>query len=337
MVREWDPSMATDSEVEAVIDLLNAVVKHDVPDDPPWRVEGFREYLATTMPGERRAAWLVEDPASDQLLGYATVLLMPDIGVLELFVHPTARRKRVGSALLLAAARRATDEGIPSLGLEVVGGTAAVPFYESHGFRWAYVEMRNVLDLSTVDWFRLGEMARGIGSGYRIEYHPGGPPESLLAAYAAAKGSVRDDGGSGDLALRPSSYDPERLRASLETLHARGLKPYIVLAVHESTGEVAGLTEVVVPKQRPNRADQYDTIVVPAHRGYGIGRAIKARMLFELRAAEPSLLEVQTWHATENEPLLKVNAEMGFLPDREWREYEVDVADLLVRLRPVVA
>jgi GNAT superfamily N-acetyltransferase len=107
-----------------------------------------------------------------------------------------------------------------------------------------------------------------------------------------------------------------------------------VLAVHESTGAVAGLTEVVVPRQRPGRADQYDTIVVPEHRGYGIGRAIKARMLFELRAAEPKLVEVQTWHALEKEPMLKVNAELGFLPDREWREYEADVADLLKRLGP---
>jgi GNAT superfamily N-acetyltransferase len=242
----------------------------------------------------------------------------------------------VGSALLLAAARCAADEGIPSLGVEVVGKTPSVPFYAAHGFRWAYVEMRNVLDLSTVDWFRLGEAARGIGSGYRIEYHPGGPPESLYAAYARAKESVRDDG-DGDLDLRPSSYDPERLRASLATLHVRGLKPYIVLAIHEPTGTVAGLTEVVVPRQRPTRADQYDTVVVPEHRGYGIGRAIKARMLFELRSAEPQLLEVQTWHATEKEPLLRVNAELGFQPDREWREYEADVKDLLQRLGPAAA
>jgi hypothetical protein len=45
-------------------------------------------------------------------------------------------------------------------------------------------------------------------------------------------------------------------------------------------------------------------------------------MLFELRAAEPKLAEVQTWHALEKEPMLKVNADLGFLPDREWREYE---------------
>jgi len=84
----------------------------------------------------------------------------------------------------------------------------------------------------------------------------------------------------------------------------------------------------VVPAQRPTRADQYDTVVVPEHRGYGLGRAIKARMLFELRTAEPCITEVQTWNAFENEPMLKVNSELGFQPDRQWSEYEADIADL---------
>jgi len=335
MVREWDPSTAPESEVTALVDLLNAVVAVDTPADPLWRYEGFRDYLTHTMPGERRVTWVVPASGEDHLVGYASLLLMDDIGVLELNVHPAARRHRVGAALLTAVARRAHDEGLPSLGVEAIGDTPAVAFYEALSFRWAFAEMRNVLDLSTVDWFRIGETARSIGSGYRIEFHPGGPPEEIYPAYARAKESVRE--GAGDLDLRPSSYDPERLRASIATLHARGLKPYIVVAVHEPTDAVAGLTEVVVPRQRPTRADQYDTIVVPEHRGYGIGRAIKARMLFELRSSEPQLLEVQTWHATENEPLLKVNAELGFLPDREWREYEADVTDVLRRLRPAAA
>jgi GNAT superfamily N-acetyltransferase len=320
----------------AVVDLLNEALAADLPADPLWRYDGFRDHVTGTMPGERRMCWLATEPGEGRLLGHASALLMDDIAVLELVVHPDERRQGVGSALLLATARCAADSCIPSLGVEGVGDTPAVPFYEAHGFRWAYAEMRSLLDVSTVDWFRLGEMARGIGSGYRVEYHPGGPPESMYPAYARAKESVRDDG-SGDLDLRPSSYDPERLRASLATLHARGLKPYIVLAVHEPTDTVAGLTEVVVPRQRPTRADQYDTIVVPEHRGYGLGRAMKARMLFELRAAEPQVVEVKTGHATEKEPLLKVNAELGFQPDREWREYEIDVAELLRRLRPAAA
>ena len=338
MVREWDPRTAPSVEIESVLATLNAAVSVDLPDDPPWRGESFREYLSVTMPGERRVCWLAESSPGaaargEPVLGQANVLLLGDIGVLDLVVHPKARRAGLGRELLGAAVRRAFGEGFRSMGVEVVGETPAAHFYERYGFRCAFVEIRNVLKMSTVDWQRLGEMAGGIGAGYRVEFCPGGPPNDLYDAYAEAKEIVRESYDLGDLELRPSSYDPDRLRDSLATLHARGLKPYIVLGVHEPTGKVAGLTEVVVPAQRPTRADQYDTVVVPKHRGYGLGRAIKARMLFELRSAEPLVTEVQTWNAYENEPMLKVNAELGFEPDRQWSEYEADVADLARRLQ----
>lgn len=332
MVREWDPRTASSAEIESLLDMLNAVLAADLPDDPPWRNNHLREYLSEVMPGERRLSWIAEDPnATDpihRVAGHVSVLLLGDIGVIELFVRPEARRHRLGGRLLAEAARRAYMEGFSSVGVEVVGGTPAVGFYESLGFRCAYAESRSVLQLATVDWQALGDMARGIAAGYRIEYHPGGPSDDLVEAYAVAKAQVRDED-EGDLELRPSSYEPQRLRESLACLHRRGMKPYIVLAIHERTGEVAGLTEVVVPAQHPTRADQYDTIVVPDHRGRGIDRALKARMLFELRAAEPGLAEVQTWNAPGNEAMLKVNAELGFTADREWFEYEAEVADLV--------
>jgi GNAT superfamily N-acetyltransferase len=331
MVREWDPRTAPSAEIEAVLGTINAAIAVDLPADPEWRIRAFREYLAVTMPGERRVCWLAESghsQHSESVLGQANILLLGDIGVLEIVVDPKARKRGVGKALLTAAVRRAYAEGFTSLGVEVIGETPAVPFFEHNGFRLAFVEIRNVLDLSTVDWMRLGEMAGGVGAGYRVDYYPGGPPEELYEAYAEVKEVVRDSYDVGDLELRPSSYDPERLKASLATLHARGLKPYIVVGIHEASGKIAGLTEVVIPAQRPSRADQYDTVVVPAHRGYGLGRALKARMLFELRSAEPQLTEVQTWNAFENEPMLRVNSELGFIPDRQWMEYEADLADL---------
>jgi GNAT superfamily N-acetyltransferase len=334
-VREWDPRTATPGEIRALLATLNAVLATDVPEDPPWQDVMVREYLAGTMPGERRISWIAEEgpgvDGSGRLLGHVSVLLLGDIGVLEVFVHPDARRRGLGRKLITIAARRVYLEGFSSIGVEVIGGTSATEFFASLGFEREYVETRSVLELSTVDWLALGEMAGGIASGYRIEFHPGGPPEYLIEAYAQAK-LEQQDTDEPDLDLRPSSSDPQRLRDSLLCLHDRGLKPYIVLAIHERTGVVAGLTEVVVPAQRPTRADQYDTIVVRDHRGYGVDRSIKARMLFELRSTEPGLREVQTWNAQHNESMLKVNAELGFRPDRDWYEYSADVAQLVTRL-----
>ncbi|ATO16269.1 GNAT family N-acetyltransferase [Micromonospora sp. WMMA2032] len=334
MVREWDPRTASSAEIASLLDTLNAVLAADLPQDPPWRESSMREYLSEVMPGERRISWIAQDdPAPDgtpgDIVGHVHVLLLGGIGVLEVLVHPAVRRTGLGRELVRVAARRVWDEGFQSIGVEVVGDTPAVAFYEALGFTREYVETRSVLDLSTVDWPALAEMATEVGAGYHVEFWPGGPPDPLIEAYARAKAEVRDvDDGE----LRPSSYDPERLRDSLDTLHRRGMKPYIVLALHEQTGEVAGLTEVVVPAQHPTRADQYDTIVVRDHRGYGIDRAIKARMLLELRSAEPEVAEVQTWNAQANESMLKVNAELGYRTDRDWCEYGVDVAELVHRL-----
>ncbi|MEV6517082.1 GNAT family N-acetyltransferase [Micromonospora chalcea] len=334
MVREWNPRTASSAEIASLLDTLNAVLAADLPQDPPWRDSSMREYLSEVMPGERRISWVAqEDDAPDgtpgAIVGHVHVLLLGGIGVLEVLVHPAVRRTGLGRDLVRVAARRVWDEGFQSIGVEVVGDTPAVAFYESMGFTRDYVETRSVLDLRTVDWPALTEMAAEVGAGYRVEFWPGGPPDELIEAYARAKAEVRD---SDDVELRPSSYDPDRLRDSLATLHRRGMKPYIVLALHEQTGDVAGLTEVVVPAQHPTRADQYDTIVVHDHRGYGIDRAIKARMLLELRSAEPQLVEVQTWNAQDNESMLKVNAELGYRPDRDWCEYGVDVAELVHRL-----
>lgn len=336
MVREWDPRTASSAEIASLLDTLNAVLVADLPQDPPWQANSLREYLSEVMPGERRISWVAQDdPAPDgtpgAIVGHVHVLLLGGIGVLEVLVHPTLRRTGIGRELVRVAARRVWDEGFQSIGVEVVGGTPAVAFYEALGFTREYVETRSVLDLAAVDWPALTEMATEVGAGYHVEFCPGGPPDELIEPYARAKAEVRD---ADDGELRPSSYDPERLRDSLATLHRRGMKPYIVLALHEQTGEVAGLTEVVVPAQHPTRADQYDTIVVRDHRGYGIDRAIKARMLLELRSAEPELTEVQTWNAQANESMLKVNAELGYQPDRDWCEYGVDVAELVHRLDP---
>jgi len=339
MVREWVPATAPNAEIDTMVNALNATLATDLPDDPPWLVDSFREYLAVTMPGERRVTWIMEaEPGSaasghpDGILGSSNVLLYDDMAVLEVLVHPKARHIGVGGRLLAEAVRRTHAEGLSTLGVEVIGGTPAVKFYEATGFVRAYTETRSILDLSSVDWLRLGGMAAGVGSGYRIEYHPGGPPEELYESYAAAKYLVRSENEPADLDLRPSSTNAMRLRASLRTLHLRGMKPYIVVGIHEKTGEVAGLTEVVVAAQHPDRADQYDTVVVPEHRGYGLTRAIKARMLFELRSAEPQVRSVQTWNSLDPEGMLTVNAELGFTPDREWREYQADVHDLAVRL-----
>src|SRR5437867_3642134 len=93
-VREWDPASAPADEIAAVLKTLNDSLAADLPNDPQWQPDLFREYFAVTMPGERRASWVAD--VGGEIVGCSSVLLLGDIGVLELWVRPEVRRKGVG-------------------------------------------------------------------------------------------------------------------------------------------------------------------------------------------------------------------------------------------------
>lgn len=341
-VREWDPADAPDSEIEAWRCVLNQALAADVPAEPEWLPDHIREYLTVTLPDEGRAAWVAE--RDGEPIGFANLVLLgggnADACVLEMFVRPDARQEGVGRALLTAATDHALADGRELLTVEVIAGTPTGGFYEKLGFQLAVVEERNILDLASVDWLQIEQLSGQLGSGYHTEYLPGGPPEDMLASYAEAKTSLHEPtvpmAANGDVPKKPDSViqaEVARLRASLATLRARGMRPYVVVAVQTETGAIAGLTELVVPLHHPYRADQYDTVVVPPHRGYGLGLAMKARMLLGLRDDETQLTTVQTWHSVDNEPMLRVNSVLGFHPEREWYEYEAHLPELTKRLR----
>src|SRR5690606_10355619 len=110
IVREWNARTASSGELQSLIDMFNAVLRVDLPDDPLWRVDQLREYLSETMPGERRVAWLADDKEG-RIIGYINILLLGDTGIVELAVHPSHRRRGIGRRLLATAAQRVYHEG----------------------------------------------------------------------------------------------------------------------------------------------------------------------------------------------------------------------------------
>ena len=131
------------------METLNAVLAVDLPDDPPWHDVQVRDYLAETMPGERRISWVAEDDrlaeGHSRVFGHVSILLLGDIGVLEVLVHPDLRRRGLGRQLVAVAARRAYLEGFSSIGVEAIGDTPAIAFYESLGFAATHEGMKRSL------------------------------------------------------------------------------------------------------------------------------------------------------------------------------------------------
>jgi len=333
-ITEFLPAKASQTDLEQWREVLNAMTGEDMPGEPRWTDDRMREYLSITMPGERRLAFVARDD-DRRIVGHANLLLFggefATSAVFEIFVRPGQRGTGVGRGLLRAIAERAKDEGRTTIGVEVIATTPAVGFYDRMGFNRAVVENRNLLELDAVDWNAVSDLSGRIAAGYRLEYYTGRLPDHLVERYAATKVHLKAEPAYNTGAWRGSA-DALRLRDSLATLEARGMRSHLVVAIADGKEMVVGLTELVVAAQRPTRGDQYDTVVAPEHRSYGLGMAMKARMLCELREAEPQLVDVQTWTAREGDPMEHVDAALGFRNDVQWYEYETDVDSLLRRL-----
>jgi len=329
LIRAWEPATAPAEEIRACRDVYNASFARDLPGDPPWGLDGLREWLAVEPPGEAYRYLVAEEAGA--LIGVARIWLKGHENAhsaeVNATVDPAWRRRGIARALaarvvgILGQARRRTVTS------EVVEGTDGVPFAEALGLRCALRDPRSLLDLSTLDHRRIDALATAAHPGYVLRCWRDELPEDMLAPYALAKRTM-NEAPLGELDAAPIRYDAERIRGEVAIQRRRGYRVYQLVAVHESTGVVAGLTELAVVRIYPTRGDQDDTCVVPAHRGHGLGLWMKAAMLRLLRTSEPGLVDVQTWNAETNAHMLAVNTALGFRRDRMWREYQAGVAEL---------
>jgi GNAT superfamily N-acetyltransferase len=325
MIHDWYPATAAEAEIRAWLDVNNACLARDLPDDPGWEIEGMRQWLTVAGPGD--AYRYVVAKEAGELIGVARIWLLGHenrhTAQAQIMVVPAHRRRGIGRALLHAVVERLDAAGRRTVTAEVPEGTDGVGFVEALGFTCALRSPRSLLTLADVDRDRIAALAAAPHPGYEILCWLDEVPEEMLGPYAAAKRAM-NEAPKGELDALPVLYDTERIRARVAAQHVRGNRTYRLVAVHQQTGKVAGLTELLWIRIYPTRGDQGDTCVVPAHRGHGLGVWMKA--------AEPDMVDVQTWNAEDNAHMIAVNDVIGYRRDGIWRQYQVAVADLAAAL-----
>ncbi|MFG2986093.1 GNAT family N-acetyltransferase [Streptomyces sp. NPDC048258] len=312
------PLPPTDTDVDGWLAVLAAAGAADLPHlPPPSRVEvGGRLCVA---PARGRAAlWAADgdgDGGEGTVDGVAGLLLFTDeanrhTAYLDvLAVRPEARRRGVGRALWQRVREELLAQGRTSVATTVDLGGPGQAFAESLGFE-------NVLPMA---WY-VQEVTEQPAEepttpGYELRAWHGLVDDDWAAAVAHAHGAM-DDAPMGDVDQEIEAWTPERLHAAHQLILDRGGELTTVAAVTEA-GEVAAYTELVLPDPDGARALQYDTVVVPAHRGHGLGRAVKRRML--ALAAQ----QIATTVADENTPMRAVNEALGYRRERGTAYFQV--------------
>ncbi|MCX5405008.1 GNAT family N-acetyltransferase [Streptomyces sp. NBC_00335] len=313
----------TDTEVDHWWAVLAAARTADLPGTPPPSRTEVAGALRVPSVRGRSLYWATDDAVASLVLftdGANDHTAFLD----ELTVRPDARRRGVGSALWERAREELLADGRTSVATEVDLGGPGQAFAESVGFENVLSMAWYVQDVREARWVQETKAAEAAQSaragsastppGYELHCWPGLVPDDRAQAVAVAHGAM-EDAPMGELDQQIQTWTAERLHAAHRKILDRGGELTTVAAVTPD-GEVAAYTELVLPDPAGPRALQYDTVVVPAHRGHGLGRAVKLRMLAEAATRHPDLRTIATSVADDNTPMLAVNAALGYRRER---------------------
>ncbi|WUH93908.1 GNAT family N-acetyltransferase [Streptomyces sp. NBC_00433] len=307
----------TAEDLRAWYRVQSAALAHDRPGEPVPSQAAVRAGLTTAGNRRRLVLWLLRGSADEPIA--TAVLRLSDEAAegtpgppaeVQMTVHPAHRRLGTGSRLLATATEAAVAAGCGTLSAEAVSGTPGEGFLATRDF----------VPVTRLTWQRLaldgipgqiGKLPDVPHPGYRLTAWEGAAPDTLtdgfVGALRALPAASVDDG--------ERRWDPAAVQEAAEVAARRGDRLLTVAALHDD-GDIAGFTTVLLPCDGARRAHQYDTGVVPAHRGHGLALWMKSEMLRRLPAAQPDLAEIHTRVPDDNRHLLAVNTTLGFRPLR---------------------
>jgi GNAT superfamily N-acetyltransferase len=275
-----------------------------------------------------RLAWLACGidgiPVGAAFLRLFTRAGQEHLAELDLRVHPAERRKHAGSLLLDAAVAAACQDGRRCVITQAEAGSPGDRFLSARGFRRVLTLTFTRLPLAGADIKALTEITGQSHPGYRLASWEGTVPDSLAEAFVASRHAM-DDMPMGGTDFGTVTWDLDRVRAAAAAIAERGDLLHTVVAVDESDGSIAGFTELVVPGDGKGDGQHYGTGVLPAHRGHGLGRWMKAASIRQARERHPDLSGLLTDTADNNPYMRRINDALGYAPTHTTFEYQLDL------------
>ena len=338
MLRTFDPLTATTDEWAAFHAFRRVIHVEGEPERPPppdaddefkrrqgaedeeW-LDGAVHVVDSAGAVVARASWGAEAESSVDFKSNGH-LIWGWIGVL-----PEHRRCGIGRRLArhLYNTASSLDRRVITQWVELPSGQA---FAERYGGQAKQMMPDYELALAAVDWEKMDRWIGGLerrAPGYADELLQDRLPNSLWPEYCSSKTTLMNLSPRDDLDMGDWTYTVEVLSDDYAAREQAGTKHHNVL-VREPGGAIVAITDTVWSPADPLIVRQHFTGVHPDHRGQGLGKYIKARMLRHLveRHGADGIERIRTGTADSNASMRAINDRMGFVEYSRAIVYQIE-------------
>ncbi len=321
-----DKIKSTDETLDKYFDFYDKLYKEYFPKDPitphDIQIKNFRDY---NVPGEVTIKKVIQLEESQEFIGrlfFSTVneesneyektkhIANVDVNVLKEFSDTD-----LGEQLFKIALELTKENKL----IEVIEGCSVLErdweLWEKFGGKKTAEVAVNRLYMDEIDWNLMTKwkdegLKRAEKEGISLQMFKD-CPEEIIEEYTTLFTEVINLVPFEDLEWSPSAETPKSRRVREESLRKVDYNWY-TLITKEKDGTISGLTEIQQSKHRPHRINQELTGVKPEYRGRGLGKWLKAEMLFFIKKELPETIFIQTGNAEVNAPMLSINEKMGF-------------------------
>ncbi len=336
-IEEFYPKKAPDEFWEIYFEYNEAVFRHQHPDDPLPNREAVIQRQKADMADFDVTRWLAYLPEG-KIVGWSGSGVFSKtassyeqnkhIAQMNIVTHPDYYRKGIGTALLKVVAQHAQDLGKTTF--EVYTNYDSGRFFlERYGGKLSLEGSESRLNFEDVDWKLMQKWVdegpkRAEGVTIESFFHC---PEEIIDEYCEMYTRISHLVPIGEV---ETQVDIDReLRRKIEKQHKDAGQIFYTLISREKDGRISGMTEIILDPRESHRIEQELTGVLSKYRGRGLGKWLKAQMLFYIKENYPNAKYIITDNADENAPMLSINERMGFKRYRGGSVYKLQIEELL--------
>jgi GNAT superfamily N-acetyltransferase len=279
--------------------------------DQPWKPLEKRVNLTDDEYGEKIAVVAREEDGAVVAGGTATMPLKDNaaFAYLEVFTDPARRGQGHASAVLDALVAAVRERGRSVLYGEAAWGLdeevpPARSFAEAREFSLDIMDAQRELLLPA----DLPPLV--VADGYALHSWRGPCPAEWLEPYAELRRIMVQEAPGGQSGLENEHWDAARVRRHEEDL-VRANRVMQVTVAQAVDGELAGHTQLSFPGES-DEVYQWDTLVLPSHRGHRLGLALKVFTMQESADLLEGRRRIHTYNAASNTHMIAVNEALGF-------------------------